>query len=233
MGRSRRELSLPCAALLVVDCLQAREAMSARMDGEPPDVSEALLQGHVERCPGCQAWREASHEVTRRVRMTGWTPADDLTPTILAAIMPRRTAGWSAPLRVVLLAIAAAGQLVLSIPQLIDGGRSVGIDMHDMHELGVFDLALAIAFVVGAIRPRLAAGLAWPCSAAAAGLAITATIDLIGHRTFELHELRHLIAVAGAILLIWTARAAGRPQPNDLSSAPVRLATRQQDQSAA
>ena len=38
-----------------------------------------------------------------------------------------------------------------------------------------------------------------------AGLVITATIDVIAHATFELHELRHLIAVAGAGLLVWTA----------------------------
>ena len=57
-----------------MDCVQAREAMSAQMDGEPPGVSEPLLDAHVERCQGCQAWREAAFEVTRRARMTGWTP---------------------------------------------------------------------------------------------------------------------------------------------------------------
>ena len=107
------------------------------------------------------------------------------------------------------------------------------MDMHDLHELGVFDLALAVAFVVGAIRPRLAAGLAWPCVAAAAGLVVTATIDVIGHHTFELHELRHLLAVAGAVLLVWTARAARSPGTGDVLSVPVGLRARQHDQSAA
>jgi predicted anti-sigma-YlaC factor YlaD len=203
------------------------------MDGESPGVSEALVRRHVDRCDACQAWREAAHEVTRRVRMTGWTPADDLTAAILAAVKPRRFAGWSARIRAVLLVLAAAGQLVLSIPQLADAGSSMGMDMHDMHELGVFDLALAVAFAAGAIRPRLAAGLAWPSVAAAAGLAVTATIDVVNHRTFELHELRHLIAVAGAVLLVWTARAEGRPQPNDALSVPVKLHAQQRDQSAA
>lgn len=217
----------------LVDCLQAREAISAQMDGEPAGASEALVSGHVERCGACQAWREAAYEVTRRVRMTGWAPADDLTPAILAAVKPPRFAGWSARLRAVLLALVAAGQLVLSIPQLTGAGSSVGMDMHDLHELGVFDLALAVAFVVGAIRPRLAAGLAWPCVAAAAGLVVTATIDVISHHTFELHELRHLLAVAGAALLVWTARAQWRPEPRDVLSAPLDLRARQHDQSAA
>ena len=102
------------------------------------------------------------------MRMTGWTPADDLTDAILAAAQPRRFAGWSAPACAALLVLAAVGQLVLSIPQLSDSA-SLGTDMHGTHELGVFDLALAVAFVVGAVRPRLAAGLAWPCVVTARG----------------------------------------------------------------
>jgi predicted anti-sigma-YlaC factor YlaD len=201
------------------------------MDGESPGASEALVRRHVDRCGECQAWREAAYEVTRRVRLTGWAPADDLTAAILAAAKPDRFAGWSTRIRAALLVLVAAGQLVLSIPQLADGGSSMA--MHDMHELGVFDLALAVAFAVGAMRPRLASGLAWPSVAAAAGLAITATIDVINHGTFELHELRHLIALAGAVLLVWTARADRRPQPNDALHVPVKLQAQQQDQSAA
>ena len=82
--------------------------------------------------------------------------------------------------------------------------------MHGDHELGVFDVTLGVAFAVGALRPKLAAGLAWPSGAAAAGLLVTATVDVIAHRTFELHELQHLIAVAGALLLFWAARDSRR-----------------------
>ena len=56
------------------------------------------------------------------------------------------------------------------------------------------------------MRPRLANGLAWPCVAAAFGVLATCAIDFVSHRTFELHELRHLIAVAGAVLLCLSAR---------------------------
>ena len=80
---------------------------------------------------------------------------------------------------------------------------------HAAHELGSFDLALAIAFAVGAIRPALSAGLAWTCGIAAAGLAGTAIADLIGGQTIGADEAQHLIAVAGAVLLIWQARIAG------------------------
>ena len=82
--------------------------------------------------------------------------------------------------------------------------------LHAAHELGSFDLALAIAFAVGAIRPALSAGLAWPCAIAAAGLAGTAVTDLIGGQTLGADEAQHLVAVAGALLLFWQART-GRP----------------------
>ena len=77
---------------------------------------------------------------------------------------------------------------------------------HAAHELGSFDLALAIAFAVGAIRPALSAGLAWPCGIAAAGLVGTAVVDLVGGQTIGADEAQHLIALAGAALLFWQAR---------------------------
>lgn len=201
--------------------------MSAQMDGEPPGVTEAVLDAHIHQCAECRDWREQAFEVGRRVRMTGWSQPTDLTETIVSDLswtQPARrsrrdrVAAWSGPLRVVLLVAAAAGQLALTVPLLMDsGGGGMSTDMHGMHELGVFDFALGVAFLAGALRPRLAAGMAWPCCAAAFGLLATSAIDVIGHHTFETHELRHLIAVAGAALLCWTARVTGRPEPADLA----------------
>jgi hypothetical protein len=125
---------------------------------------------------------------------------------VLAAVSPvpgrRRLA-----LRAALLA-AALGQLAVTVPLLILG-HDQDAGTHAAHELGSFDLALAIAFAVGAIRPALSAGLAWTCAIAAAGLAGTAIADLIGGQTIGADEAQHLIAVAGAVLLIWQARITG------------------------
>ena len=79
--------------------------------------------------------------------------------------------------------------------------REAGV--HAAHELGSFNLALAIAFAVGAIRPKLSAGLAWPCAIAAGGLVTTAIIDLIGGQAIGADEAQHLVALAGAALLVW------------------------------
>jgi predicted anti-sigma-YlaC factor YlaD len=200
-----------------MDCLQAREAMSAQMDGEMTEAAGTLVAAHVQRCDACDAWREAAFDVTRRVRMTGWSAperSEELTQAILTAVRPSRLTLWLPRLRALLLVLAGVGQLVLTVPLLSDAAAGgMGMDMHETHELGVFDFALAVAFLIGAVRPRLAAGLAWPCGAAAVGLLATSAADVATHHTFESHELRHLIAVAGAALLCWAAHAVKQPEP--------------------
>jgi hypothetical protein len=103
--------------------------------------------------------------------------------------------------RGLLIALALA-QLAIAAPMLFLGhDREAGL--HAAHELGSFNLALAMAFAVGAIRPKLSAGLAWPCAIAAGGLVTTAIIDLIGGQAIGPDEARHLVALAGAALLVW------------------------------
>jgi len=106
------------------------------------------------------------------------------------------------------LLVLALVQLAIAAPMLILGhDHDAGV--HAAHELGSFNLALAIAFVVGAVRPSLSAGLAWPCGVAAIGLAVTAVTDLFSGQTIGADEAQHLIAVAGAAVLVWQARTMG------------------------
>jgi hypothetical protein len=146
--------------------------------------------------------------MTRRARLGGLFLDRDLTGQVLAAVPPaparRRT---KLAVRGALIAVALA-QLAVTVPLLIMG-RDHDAGTHAAHELGSFDLALAIAFVVGAIRPALSAGLAWPCCIAAGSLVGTAIADMIGGQTVGADEAQHLIAAAGALLLLWQARTAG------------------------
>jgi hypothetical protein len=66
----------------------------------------------------------------------------------------------------------------------------------------------------------LSAGLAWPCAIAAAGLAGTAIADLTAGEAFGADEAQHLVAVAGAVLLCWQARAVNRPAEPVLAAQP-------------
>jgi predicted anti-sigma-YlaC factor YlaD len=188
-----------------MECDVAREAISARIDGEQPGLPDDVLDVHLASCAACRDWQQRAHDVTRRAGLGGSFLDRDLSPRVLAAFPPA-----AAGLRRLLvqragLAALAVAQLAITVPLLIFG-HDHDAGAHAAHELGSFDLALAVAFAVGAIRPAMSAGLAWPCGIAAAGLAGTAIADLIGGQTIGADEAQHLIAVFGATLLFWQAR---------------------------
>jgi predicted anti-sigma-YlaC factor YlaD len=188
-----------------MECDRVREAISARIDGEDPGLLDDVLEAHLAGCAACRAWRQRAHAVTRRARLGGPFLDHDLTSRVLAAIPPPPARqGRQLAQRAGLIVVALA-QLAITVPLLILG-HDHGAGTHAAHELGSFDLALAIAFIVGAVRPTLSAGLAWPCCIAAAGLVGTAIIDMIGGQTVGADEAQHLIAAAGAALLFWQAR---------------------------
>jgi len=208
-----------------MECDRVREAISARIDGEDPGVPDGAIEAHLATCADCRGWQQRAHAITRRARLGGRFLEQDLTGQVLAAIPPeparRRHAAWGGGgmARRAGLAAVAVAQLAITIPLLILG-HDHDAGLHAAHELGSFDLALAIAFAVGAVRPALSAGLAWPCAIAAAGLAGTAIVDLIVGQTFGADEAQHLVVVAGAVLLCWQARTAGGPAEPVLAAGP-------------
>ena len=207
-----------------MECDRAREAISARIDGEDPGVPDGALDAHLAGCEACRGWQRRAHVMTRRARLGGPFLEHDLTGQVLAHVPlapARRRLGLA--LRAALLA-AALGQLAVTVPLLVlghdqDAGR------HAAHELGSFDLALAIAFAVGAIRPALSAGLAWTCGIAAAAWRAPRSRTCIGGQAIGADEAQHLIAVAGAVLLIWQARTAGSRRRRRRRGRRDRLAT--------
>jgi len=198
-----------------MECDRVREAISARIDGEDPGVPDGAIEAHLARCADCRGWQQRAHVMTRRARLGGRFLEQDLTGQALAAIPPepagrRHAGGRGGMARRAGLAAVAAAQLAITIPLLILG-HDHDAGLHAVHELGSFDLALAIAFAVGAVRPALSAGLAWPCAIAAAGLAGTAIADMLAGQTFGADEAQHLVVVAGAVLLCWQARTVNGP----------------------
>jgi predicted anti-sigma-YlaC factor YlaD len=190
-----------------MDCDSIREAISASLDGEDAGIPADVTRAHLNGCPACGDWLERQHALTRRARLSGYALDHDLTARVVGALpasAPRPS--WVPVARRAALALVAAGQLAITVPLLLFGhDREAGL--HAAHELGSFDMALAIAFTVGALRPRLSSGLAWPCCVAALGLVGTAAADIVAGQTFGADEAQHLLAVAGALLLFWQSRA--------------------------
>ncbi len=185
-------------------CDRIREAISAGIDGEGPGVPAGVLDDHLAVCEACRGWQQQAHAVTRRARLGGPFLDHDLAHQVVAAGSPAPAGRRRRLTQRTGLIIAAAAQLVITVPLLVLGhDHDAGV--HAAHELGSFNLALAIAFAVGAVRPALSAGLAWACGVAAAGLTVTAILDLFAGQTLGADEAQHLIAVAGAALLVWQA----------------------------
>ena len=190
-----------------MDCDTIRVAISTQIDGEVPWLPADVLETHLAGCPACVDWQRRAHTMTRRVRLGGAFLDHDLTPGVLAAVPVPRDRGRMRLARRGLLVALAVAQFAIAAPMLFLGhDREAGV--HAAHELGSFNLALAIAFAVGAVRPKLSAGLAWPCAIAAGGLVTTAIIDLIGGQAVGADEAQHLVALAGAALLVWQSAAA-------------------------
>ena len=132
-----------------MNCERCREAISARIDGEPSVAGEGEIRRHLAGCAECRRWEQAAIGVTRAIRLHPAEAVPDLTPGILRAVAadPRRpvTAATVATPNVirVTLALVAVAQLFIAAPALV--GRDLGATVHVAHEQGAWGLALAAA----------------------------------------------------------------------------------------
>jgi predicted anti-sigma-YlaC factor YlaD len=198
-----------------MQCESFREAISARLDGEPLGMADRDLENHLVACPPCAAWADAAAAVTRRARSAPPPPAPDLTAAVLAALpgepaAPRRIAAV-----VVRGALAAVGvaQAGLAWPAIAFGGGSMPAPVHMAHETGAWNLAVAAAFLAVAALPRLAAGALTFLGTFCALLVALTTDDLIAGRVPPERALSHLLLLAGVGLVAVIAWRGRRRRP--------------------
>lgn len=185
-----------------MDCTTAREALSARLDGELSPVMEAALDTHLDGCGACTALAAELTRATRRARLQPAPHIPDLAPAVVARVGARTSrAPWS-PARYGLILVALT-QIALSAPMLL--GQGVGDSQHAAREVGVTELALAVGLLAAAWRPWRAAGMVPVVVALAVGLAVISGLDIRAGEVRAVHELPHLLPLAGALLL-WQVR---------------------------
>src|SRR5215472_11762670 len=127
-----------------MQCDRFREAVSARIDGEDPGLPDGVLDAHLEVCADCRAWQQRAHAVTRRARLGGSFLDHDLASRVLAAVPVAATGRRRRLTQRAALAAIAAAQLAVTVPLLLLG-HDHEAGAHAAHELGAFDLSLAIA----------------------------------------------------------------------------------------
>jgi predicted anti-sigma-YlaC factor YlaD len=190
-----------------MSCMQIRDALSARLDGEDPGVDEAALYGHLAGCAKCRAFAHDADALHRRVRLEPAPAIPDLAPAVLAAIgEDTRAASRTGPhhdlvqlLRWVLVALAII-QIAVAIPALL--GSDAGLPVHTARHLGSFDLALGIGFLYAAWNPRRIAGMLPIVAVLVACLAIASLLDVASGNTAALGESHHLTDFGG-LLVMW------------------------------
>lgn len=188
--------------------LPYREAVSARLDGEPLGMPARALEDHLGVCSACAAWADRAALVTRRARLAAAPPVPDLTADVLAAL-PRELPG-AAPaararlvgtaLRFALLVVGVA-QAGIAWPVLVTGVGAMSAPAHMAHETGAWNLAVAAALLAVAARPGLAAGALTALGSLAVLLVPVTLADLgAGHVHLD-RAVAHLLLVAGALLV--------------------------------
>ncbi|OZC76932.1 hypothetical protein CH274_19895 [Rhodococcus sp. 06-418-5] len=159
-----------------MDCSLAREALSARIDGEREPVPTHRTDEHLATCTDCQAWYASATALTRSLRVNSVGRTPDLTSSILAAVgvpvprsRPRRLLRWvirDHPWRAALVVVALA-QLALGLTQIFGighdhGGMVMGTEAmtgHLFNESTAWNLAVGVGFLIAAWRPAATNGL--------------------------------------------------------------------------
>ena len=190
-----------------MNCDIAREALSARIDGEREPIPVARVDEHLAGCEPCREWQAAAVEQTQVLRRLAGRSR-------LAAVRPpttgqpdrsrRREVSWRrwalGAVGVVQLGLAVAQGLGadLGIPHDADAG-------HVLNESTAWSAALGVVMLAAAIRPVMAGGLMWVLATFAGFLFLYEVMDTDeGRVTFD-RPLTHLPVVAGAVLalLVW------------------------------
>lgn len=196
-------------------CSSFREALSAQLDGEPGGIAQRWVDEHLAGCAACRVWQEAAAEVTRRARLAPVPVVPDVTRAVLERLPQaaaresgRRRVWVSSALRLGLLAVGG-GQLALALPPLVAGAATMSAPVHVAHESGAWNLAVAIAFFVVGVFPRLAAG-ALPMLGSFTVVLWWVTLDDLGAGHVYSHRaLGHLLLLTGVLLvaaLAWRGR---------------------------
>lgn len=185
-----------------LDCETVREQVSALRDGEESDVGAA--DTHVRRCLACRSWLDDLDRVTSRHRL-GVVRSPDLTATALREWDRRSDAGGRVRGWRLLLGMAGAASILVSVPRLFTGlGFWVWGEAHAHHvrELAAVELALGLGFVLAAWRPaRFSAGLVPVYMVLVAVLGTVVTFDVLAGNTAWLSELVHVPLALGTVVL--------------------------------
>jgi predicted anti-sigma-YlaC factor YlaD len=202
-----------------MDCEVAREALSARLDGEREPVPSARVDEHLGECAECRTWFDQVAEQARLLRRLAQSrpTITPLAPLRIDPVTPRRRSRMSWQ-RWALLGVALV-QIVLAAAQAL--GLSVGLAHqhasssgdHLLNESTSFSIALGAAMIGAALWPRAAAGLAGVLTAYVGVLTVYVVLDALSGTVTVMRILTHVPLAIGAVLAVMVWRSDDTPAP--------------------
>lgn len=191
----------------------AREALSARIDGEREPVPAARVDEHLELCADCAAWLEHVTIQSAALRRMAQRPVSLRTEGHRRSrALPNLRVGWQ---RWALLGVGVL-QIVVAVTQafgvnvgLTHGGMGSG--GHLLNESTAWSIALGVVMVAAAVRPAAAAGLAGVLGVFVAVLTVYVVVDAMAGAVTATRVLTHVPVALGAILAVLVWRRAPRP----------------------
>jgi hypothetical protein len=132
-----------------------------------------------------------------------------------AAAADRAGAAWIARW---LLALVAAQIMVLAVPDLLATGDAA----HSARHLGAFSVAYAVGLIVVVVRPARARTMFHVALVLAAGMVVTAVVDIAQGRVPLVNEALHIPELF-SVLFLWVL---ARPRPEAIAS-PGRAGARE------
>jgi predicted anti-sigma-YlaC factor YlaD len=190
-------------------CDTAREALSARIDGEQEPAPAAAVDHHQMNCASCQNWYMAARGLHRSMVVAPAPAIPDLTEAILAQVQPPRTLASMARIA---LGVVAVVQTALALSQLfgadtgMSGEQMVFMMGHMNHESASWNLAVGIGLSWAAMRTRTAAAQLPMLTVFVATLAGMSVLDVLRGDVSAARLLSHLPLVVGVALLYLVRR---------------------------
>lgn len=202
-----------------VHCDVAREALSARLDGERQHVPARRVDAHLESCVECRAWLIGAAAQARRLASADIGEGPELAERIITAagVRPAADPWW----RWVTSSYARCGLVAVgALLVLVAGAQIAGLDfgmvsstahgsmtgMHLLHESTAWSLALGLGMIAAGIWPAAAPGVAAVAAVYAVVLSAYVVADALVGQVTAARVLSHAPVLVGLVFALIVAR---------------------------
>ena len=191
-------------------CEVAREALSARLDGEPQPVLAQQVDAHLQSCAGCRDWLIGAAVQTRRMAAVSARRGPDLADQIMASV--RSTAAslwWRGGLIAVgvgQIVVAAAQMSGLDFGMVHTEGHGAATGAHLLHESTAWLVALGVAMIAAGVWTVAAVGVAAITGAYAVALLGYVAVDAASGQVTASRVISHIPILVGLVFVLLVVR---------------------------